>query len=143
MAIIVFTGTKLLVPIVLFRKQKFNQDHLLVMIAPQLSKEHMSTKQRVGKNKLVVHMDNSMCHNWCKIREYFARKTIAKVPHPVCSPNLSPYGFCFFGYANEWLKNQIITSEDDMENKLTNVCETVRGGSSNQCSTSGCQDWNG
>jgi hypothetical protein len=68
------TGTKLLVLDVFPLKQKFNQDHFLTAIVPELSKENSNAKQRVDKKQLVVHMDNSMCHNGCKIQEYFTRK---------------------------------------------------------------------
>jgi hypothetical protein len=52
------TGTKLLVLDVLSREQQFNQDHFLAMTALELSKENMNAKRRVGKNQLVLHMDN-------------------------------------------------------------------------------------
>jgi hypothetical protein len=41
-------GTKFLVLDVLSREQKFNQGHLLAMIAPELSKENTNGKQRVA-----------------------------------------------------------------------------------------------
>jgi predicted metalloprotease with PDZ domain len=71
---IFFTGTKLLVLDVLLREQKFNQDLFLTAIAPELFKENSNAKRRVEKKQLVVHMDNSMCHNGHKIQEYFIRK---------------------------------------------------------------------
>jgi hypothetical protein len=71
---IFFTGTKLLDLDVLPREQKFNQDHSLTAIAPELSKEILNAKWRVDKKQLIVHMDNFMCHNGRKIQEYFTRK---------------------------------------------------------------------
>jgi hypothetical protein len=100
-----FIGTNLLALDVLLHQQKFNQNHFLGMIAPELSKRNPNAKRRVGKNQLVVHIDNSMCHNGRRIREYFARKTIVRVPHPVYSPGLSPCDFWFFGYARERMKD--------------------------------------
>jgi hypothetical protein len=49
------------------------------------------------------------------------------VPHPVCSPDLTPCDFCFFGYAEERMKHQITTSEDDLEDKLTEASEIIGG----------------
>jgi hypothetical protein len=50
-----------------------------------------------------------------------------KLPHPVHPPDRSPCDFWFFGYVKERMKNQIITSEDDLEDKLTEVWEMVSG----------------
>jgi hypothetical protein len=50
---IFFIGTKLLVLDVLPHKQKFNQNHFLAMIAPELSKQNPNAKGRIGKNQLM------------------------------------------------------------------------------------------
>jgi hypothetical protein len=71
---IFFTETKLLVFDVLPHEQKFNQDHFLTAIARELSKENSNAKRRVDMKQLVVHMDNSMCHNGRKIQDYFTQK---------------------------------------------------------------------
>jgi hypothetical protein len=85
------TETKFLVLNVLPPMQKFNQGHLLTMIAPELSNENPDAKGRLHKNQLVAHMDKSICCHERKIREYFAWKTTMRVPYPVCSPGLSHF----------------------------------------------------
>jgi hypothetical protein len=72
MVTIFFTETRLLVLDILPREEKFNQNTFLAAIAPELCKENSNAKRRVEKNQPVVHMDNSMRHNWRKIQEYFA-----------------------------------------------------------------------
>jgi hypothetical protein len=99
----------------------------LATTAPDSSKKTMKAKRKVDKNQLVEHMDSFMCHDRRKILESFAWETITRVRHPVYSTDLSPCDFWFFGYAKERMKNQIITSEDDLENKLIKVWETVCG----------------
>jgi hypothetical protein len=71
---IFFTGTKLLVLDVLSWEEKFNQDHCLAAIAPELSKENSNSKRRVDKNGLIVHMGNSVYYHRRKIQAYCARK---------------------------------------------------------------------
>jgi hypothetical protein len=122
---IFFTGTKLLAGNVLPREQKFNRDHFLTAIAPEISKENSNTKRRVDKKQLVIHMDNSMCHNGPMIQEYFTRKEMTRVPHLVYSRDLSPCDFWFFSYAKERMKDQVITDDDDLETKLTEVWGSV------------------
>jgi hypothetical protein len=50
-----------------------------------------------------------------------------RVPHPVYSSDLSPSDFWFFASAAERMKDQIITNEDDLKNKLTKVLEIAIG----------------
>lgn len=73
MVTIFFTGTKLLVLGIVSREEKFNQNHFLAVIAPELSKENSDAKRRIDTKQLVVHMDKSMRHNWSKIQYYFDR----------------------------------------------------------------------
>jgi hypothetical protein len=121
MVTIFFTGVKLLVLDILPREKKFNQDHFTAIIGPELGKENTNPKRRVSSNHLVVHMDNYMCHNGRKIKKYFARENLTRVPHPAYSPDLSPCDFWLFGYAKERMKDSIIRDEDDLEEKLTEV----------------------
>jgi hypothetical protein len=46
-------------------------------------------------------------------------------PHPVYFPDLSLCDFWFFGYAKEQLKDQPITDESHLEDKLTDIWERV------------------
>jgi transposase len=111
-------------------EEKFSQKHFFfpfAAIAPELSKENSNTKPRVDKKQLIVHMNNSMCHNGRKIQEYFARKEMTRAPHPVYSPDLSPCDFSLFGYAKKRMKDQIITYESDLEDKLTEVWQNMSG----------------
>jgi hypothetical protein len=105
---------------------KIHQAHFLVMIAPELSKENTNTKRRVGKNEPTGHIDNSFCHNGRKIWVYFARKTMMRALQLIDSPELSPVVFVL-RLCKKRMEDQIITSEDDLQDKLTEVWETVNG----------------
>jgi hypothetical protein len=72
---------------------------------------------------MIVHIDNSMSHNGPMIQKYCARKKMTRIAHPVYSPDLSPCDVWFFGYAREKLKDQLITVESDLEDKLTHIWE--------------------
>jgi hypothetical protein len=54
-------------------------------------------------------------------------KKVKRIPHPGDSPDLSLCDFWFFGYTKEQLKDQTITSEDDLEGALPRVWENVGG----------------
>jgi hypothetical protein len=84
-----------------------------------------------------------MCHNERKIQEYFAGKKMTRAAHPVYSPFLSPCDFWLFGYAKEELKDQLITDESDLENKLTDIWEHFVQTFFNQSPLNGWKDWSG
>jgi hypothetical protein len=50
-----------------------------------------------------------------QIREYFAGKSMTRVARRSYSPDISPPGFCFHGYAKKQIKNRVITEGDDLE----------------------------
>jgi NAD dependent epimerase/dehydratase family enzyme len=52
-------------------------------------------------------------------------KKLKRIPHPVYSPDLSQCDLWFFGYAKEQMKDQTITSDDDLEGALTDNWESV------------------
>jgi hypothetical protein len=59
-------------------------------IAPELSKEKSKAKRRVDKKPLVVHLENSMRHNKCRIQECFARKKMTRTrSHRAASGSLA------------------------------------------------------
>jgi hypothetical protein len=101
MVTIFFIGLKLLIFDILPRECKFNQDSFLAFIAPELSNENAIAKRRLDSEQLVVHMDNSMCHNGGKIQQDFAREKMTRLRHPVDSPDLSRCDFWLFEYAKE------------------------------------------
>jgi hypothetical protein len=117
------TGAKLPILEIIPRECKFNQDSFLTFIAPELPNENARAKRRFDSKQLIVDLSNSMCTNGGKIQQNFARNKMTRVPHPVCSPNLSPCDFWLFGYAKEQMKNKTITSEDNLESGLTHVWE--------------------
>jgi hypothetical protein len=119
---IFFTGTTLLVFDIFPHELKFHQNRFLAMTARELSKSNANIKRRVGKNQLVVRMDNSMHQNERKIQKHFAWKITMRVLHPVCSFDLSR---CDSGSTKKRTKDDIITNEDDLNNKLTEVWEIV------------------
>jgi hypothetical protein len=85
--------------------------------------ESQNANQRVGKNQLIVDLENSVCHNGGKFQKYCPRKTMTRVPRLIHSP----CGFRSFSYAKEQMKSQMITNKDDLEEKLSDVREKGRG----------------
>jgi hypothetical protein len=65
-------------------------------------------------------MDNSMCHNG-----YKSQAEDDGNPPLVYSPDLLPCDFWFFVYAKEQLKDQLITNQSNLEDKRTDIWESV------------------
>jgi hypothetical protein len=60
-----------------------------------------------------------MCHNGSKVESKFDKHHIARLPHPVYSPDLSPCDFWLFGIMKEILKNREFRSHDEIEEAIT------------------------
>jgi hypothetical protein len=137
-ATIIVTGTKLFVLGVPPREQKFNIDHFLVIVVPELCKENRCEWQAENWQKPTgFHMGNSMCHNRWKSRKYFARKTRTRVFRPMSHQNLLPCDFWSFGQANEWVNDQIITSGTTWKSSCPRSGQMFVETFLNQCSLSG------
>jgi hypothetical protein len=52
---------------------------------------------------------------------------MTRAPHPVYSPDLSLSDFWFFGSTKERMKDQIITDESNLEDKLMEIWQNVSG----------------
>jgi hypothetical protein len=50
------------------REKIFSQNYFLVILIPELSKENMNARRRVGNNLLPVSINSPMCHMHTKIR---------------------------------------------------------------------------
>jgi hypothetical protein len=97
----IFRSTQIFGPRWTSREEKSNQDHFLAAITPELSRDSSNSKRRFDKKEQTEQTDNSMCHNWRKIQEYFVIKQITRALHPVSSLDLSPCDVWFFGYVKE------------------------------------------
>jgi hypothetical protein len=66
-------------------------------------------------------MDNSMCRNAGKISLELGHNKIERAPHPVYSPDTSPYDFCLFHFLKEKLKEQELSTSDEIIEAMMTV----------------------
>jgi hypothetical protein len=52
-------------------------------------------------------MDNSICHNDCKVTDELAHLKGDRIPHPPDSPDLSPCDFWLFGILKRKIKDRV------------------------------------
>jgi histone-lysine N-methyltransferase SETMAR len=119
--ITIFTGTRLLVLKALPKSRKLNQDYFLEKVLPSLSRQNRSNRRKELELDFVVHMDNSMCHNARKICLELAYNKIERAPHPVYSPDIRPCDFWLFGFLNEKLKEQKLSTSDELIEAVTTI----------------------
>jgi transposase len=91
---------------------KFNQDHFIDMVLPNLYSEKRQIAMRKDLRIFSVHMDNSMSHNGAKIIKKLEKRHVARAPHPPYSPNLSPCDFWLFGILKQKMKERAFQSEE-------------------------------
>jgi transposase len=114
-----FASTRLLVLNFLPKGTKFNQDHFIGTVLPNLSSEKRRIVRRKGLPSFSVHMDNSMCYNGAKITEKLEKRRIARAPHPPYSPDLSPCDFWLFGILKQKMKGRVFQSEEQILAAIT------------------------
>lgn len=118
MVTVFFTGTELLVCDCLPKREKYNGEYFTTNILPQLSQEKSRRARRKPKQKLLIHMDNSRCHNNQKVTNYLESNHMERIPHPPYSPDISPCDFWLFGYLKECLKEKLYDTEEELVNEI-------------------------
>jgi hypothetical protein len=63
---------------------------------------------------LLVHMDNSMCHNGTKITEKMQSKRLGRASHPAYSPDMSLCEFWAFGTIKRMIKDQHLQRPEEI-----------------------------
>jgi hypothetical protein len=59
-------------------------------------------------------MDNSRCQSGAKISEKMNFKRLGRVPHPACSPDISPCDFWIFGTSKGMRKDRHFQGSEDI-----------------------------
>jgi hypothetical protein len=80
---------------------KSNQDYFIDNLLPALNQVRTGNARHKGEPALIVHMDNSMCHNGAKITEKISLKGLGRVPQPADSRDTGPCSFWAFGTIKE------------------------------------------
>jgi hypothetical protein len=75
---------------------KSNQDDFVPHLLPVLKQAMTGNARLKVAPTLMVHMDNSMCHDGAKITEKMSLKGLGRASHPAYSRNISPCDFWAF-----------------------------------------------
>jgi hypothetical protein len=74
---------------------------------------------------LIAHMDNSICHNGRQITKKMQSERIRWAPYLADSPDLSPCDFWLFGFLKEKLKEQELSTPEQMIEAITVLWEVI------------------
>jgi hypothetical protein len=64
--------------------------------------------------EIFVHMDNSMCHNGCKMIDELDNLKFDRVPHPLYSVDLSPCNFSLFEMLKQKIKDRVFQAVEEI-----------------------------
>jgi hypothetical protein len=70
-------------------------------------------------------MDNSACHNSHKITDKLTAADIARVLHPLYSPDLSPCDFWLFRFLKKSMKGMELSTKDQSVETITTIWRGV------------------
>jgi IS4 transposase len=119
MRTIFFTARQLILFDVLLTGSKFNQQHFIDYVFPDLEMENLNFRRRMLLAPFWVGTDNSMGHNGSKVVSKFDKHHIARLAHPPDSPDLSPCDFWLFGMLERILNDREFHSNDEIEEAIT------------------------
>jgi hypothetical protein len=119
MITIFFTARQLILLDVRTKGSKFNQQHFIDYLFPDFKTENLIFRRRMSLATFWVHINNSMGHNGSKVASKFDKHHIARLPHPLYSPDLSPCDFWLFGMLKGILKDREFRSRDEIEEAIT------------------------
>jgi hypothetical protein len=61
-----------------------------------------------------MRMDNSICHNGCKVIDELASLKLDRIPHPPYLPDLSPCDFWLFEMLKQKIKDRVFETVEEM-----------------------------
>jgi transposase len=85
---------------------RFTQKYFINSILSDIVNKMGRILQRVRRGDYFVYMDDSMCHNGCKVIDELDNLKLDRVPHSPYSPDLSPCDFCIFGMLKQAIKDR-------------------------------------
>jgi transposase len=101
--------------------RKFNQDYFISTVLPELVKGKRRRLRRKRGLPILIHMDNSACHNGHKITDKLTATDIARALQPPYSPDLNPCDFWFFGLLKDSMKGVELSAEDLIVEPITAI----------------------
>jgi hypothetical protein len=93
MLTIFFSGVKLISRNALPADTRLIREYFINSIIPDILDEKQRILRRNGRGDFFINIDNSMCHNGCKVTDEFDNRKLQRVAHPPDSPDLSPCDF--------------------------------------------------
>jgi hypothetical protein len=116
-----FTAKKLIMFDILPRGSTFKELYFINNIFPDFKIGNMIFRPQKTRSIFWVHIDNSMCHNGSSITSKIKKNDISRMPRPLCSPDISPCDFWFFGMLKQILRDREFSSSDEIEDAIAQV----------------------
>jgi transposase len=73
----------------------------------------------------ILHHDNALAHDALAVREFLAKKSIMKLDHPPCSPDLAPCDFFLFPKLKTALKGYRFSDTSDIQGHATTILQSI------------------
>jgi hypothetical protein len=120
-----FTARKLIFLDALPKGHKYNQQTSVDYILMDLKKANLSFHRCMLGSTFAVGMDSSLCHNGSKVMSKFGKHDVSRFLPPPYSPDISLCDFWVFGMLKGLLKDQELSSSDEIEMVITRVWDDL------------------
>ena len=97
MVIMFFNGNCLLCCDMLPKGRKYNQRYFIDHIIPEIQLNTDEIEDEPNLENMMIHMDNCRVHKGKLVTNKLEDLKVKSIPHPPCSPGISPCDFWLFG----------------------------------------------
>jgi hypothetical protein len=97
------------------KRSKYNQNYFIDNLLSALNPVRTGNTRYKMALILLVHMNNSMCHNGAKITEKMPLKGLGRASHSAYSSNINPCDFWEFGTIRRMIKDRHLQDLEEEE----------------------------
>jgi hypothetical protein len=103
------------------RGEKFSAAHFIDKILTPTFAQLIPT----GRRQLIIHADNSRCHNAKVVVDFMSRKQTKFAAHPPYSPDLTPSAFFLLGYLKGGPRGSFFQTSDELLNAVRELLHDI------------------
>jgi hypothetical protein len=122
---LIFSGYGLLTLNQLPQGQNMNSQYFCDVVLEETREALTSIPEKSGIEGMMIHLDNCRVHNSGRTTLQFQDSQVTRLPHPTCSPDISPCDVWFFGWSKGQMRGHEFHGADEVRSFLLNLWKNL------------------
>jgi hypothetical protein len=101
--------------------RKLNSQYSCNVVLQETHEAFTSIPEKSGIEGMIIYLDNWQVHNSGRTTPSFHDFQITRLPHFLCSPDISPCDFWFFGWSKEQMGGHKFQGADQVRRFLLSL----------------------